>query len=374
MANISDPTFRFATNVFDADGTDRVYDISFDLGYIDADYVVAMSGVEDQDTKLLTDMKAHVVSFTDLPPGNRVKVSPVPAVGRKLIIFRQTDISKLLVRFQDGKLQTGRNLDLNSTQLIMAIQEILDGLRNNNLIVEQQISTVVDMNKVITEIYQQVVELLAAGGIVSVAPRVWYGTWSAAEETMGDTDFDLPGADVDGAGFYDTYIDGVGMEPGKDYEVVLGDDPTVPAFIRFANGDYPEGTRWFTVLRGYAKPYTGPAPVTTLAYPINRGDLATYFLDNKDAFAVVLLGAADPVTVTLKLIPEGPADKIVTGTFITLVQRGGQVSLTTDPGVNLIIPGGTVAKTRALNSAISLTCLNGDANEWLLSGDLAKQE
>lgn len=374
MATLTDPTFRFATNVFDADGTDKVYDISFELGYIDGEYVVAMSGIEDPETKLLTDMQAHVVAFTDVPPGNRVTVSPIPAAGRKLVIFRQTDISKLLVRFQDGKLQTGRNLDLNSTQLIMAIQEILDGLRNNNLIVNQQIGTVVDMNKLINEIYNEVITLIASGGIVSVAPRVWSGVWSAAEETLGDTDFELPGADVSGAGFYDTYVDGVGMEPGRDYEIIMSDDVTVPTTIRFSRDDYPEGTRWFTVLRGYAKPYTGPQPVTTLAYPVIRSDATAYFVDNKDAFAVVLLTAAEAVSATLKLIPEVPGNKIATGTFITLVQRGGAVTLTADPGVNLIVPGGTVPRTRALNSALSLTCLDADANEWLVSGDLAKQE
>lgn len=370
MATITDPTFRFATNVFDADGTDKVYDISFALGYIDGESVVAMSGVEDPTTKLLGDMKAHVVSFTDTPPGNRIKVSPVPAAGRKLMVFRQTDISKLLVRFQDGKLQTGRNLDLNSTQLIMAIQEILDGLRNNNQIVEQQIGTIVDLNRIITDIYRQVLELLASGGIVSVTPKVWAGVWSAAEETLGDTDFEIVGADVSDSGFYDTYIEGVGLEPGTDFSVALDGVPK----IRFARGDWPEGTRWFTILRGYAKPYTGPQPVTTLAYPIIRSPATAYFVDQKDAFSVVLLNAQTAVTATLKLIPEVPGNKITTGTFITLVQRGGVVSLTSDPGVNLIIPGGTLARTRAMNSAMSLTCLDADANEWLVSGDLAKQE
>ncbi|AHB12136.1 tail fiber protein [Xylella phage Paz] len=370
MATITDPTFRFATNVFDTDGTDKVYDISFELGYIDGEYVVAMSGVEDPDTKLLTDMQAHTVAFTDTPPGTRVKVSPVPVSGRKLIIFRQTDISKLLVKFQDGKLQTGRNLDLNSTQLIMAIQEILDGLRNNNLIVEQQIGTVVDMNKLINQIYQQVLQLLASGGIVSVTPRVWSGVWSEASETLGDTDFEIPGADVSGAGFYDTYIEGVGLQPGEDFSIILGDNPT----IRFSRGDWPDGTRWFTVLRGYAKPYTGPAPVTTLAYPIIRSGASAYFIDQTSAFSVVLLSSPSAVTATVKLIPPAASNKVATGTFITLVQRGGVVSLSADPGVNLIIPAGTIARTRAANSALSLTCLDADANEWLVSGDLAKQE
>ncbi|UNY50212.1 tail fiber [Stenotrophomonas phage c9-N] len=372
MANVSDPTFRFATNVFDTDGTDKVYNISFDLGYIDSDYVVAMSGVEDPDTKLLTDMQAHVVSFIDTPPGNRVKVTPVPAAERKLIIFRQTDISKLLVRFQDGKLQTGRNLDLNSTQLIMAIQEILDGLRNNNMIVEQQISTVVDMNKIINEIYTQVIELLAAGGIVSVAPRVWHGEFDPDNDD--ETDWEIPGADVSGAGFYDTYIDGIGMEPDVDYSIILPtkDDPR--SLIRFTK-PLTVGQKWFTVLRGYAKPYTGPQPITTLAFPIQTYAGGTLFIGKPQEFALIRCTSDSDVVATIKLIPETGDNRLVSGSWVNIVPRGaGRVRIAFDPGVTLAVPDGLKAEARAKNSVITLTCEDADTNVWLVSGDLSIQE
>ncbi|QVR48642.1 tail fiber protein [Stenotrophomonas phage BUCT609] len=371
MATVNDPSFRFATNVFDTDGTDKVYDISFELGYIDGEYVVAMSGVEDPDTKLLTDMQAHVVSFIDTPPGNRVKVSPVPKAGRKLMIFRQTDISKLLVKFQDGKLQTGRNLDLNSTQLIMAIQEIVDGLRNNNLIVEQQIGTVVDLNKIITEIYKEVLELLAAGGIVSVAPRVWSGKYDPDEDEQ--TDFEIPGADVKDAGFYDTYVNGVGLEPDKDYVVILPTDDDPRSIIRFTQPMKP-GWSWFTVLRGYAKPYTGPAPITTLAFPIKTYDGTTLFLDKASEFALVRCMNDNPITATVKLIPS-TGDQLVSGSWINIAARGaGQVTLKGDPGVTLAVPAGLKAAARARNSVITLTCEDADTNVWLVSGDLALED
>ncbi|UYA98876.1 tail fiber protein [Xanthomonas phage vB_Xar_IVIA-DoCa7] len=374
MAN-TDPQVRYATHTWDVDGTVDEFDIGFAGGYLKQSDVYAFSVVVDPDTGLGTDRQEHLVSFvSESGLTARIKVAGLPLAARRLVVYRASERAKLLVQFLNDSVLTKGNLDLSAKQMLFNIQEIVDGLEANNILINEQVQNVIDINKLTQEIYQQVIQILASGGIVSVNPRVWFGTWSVAEDTMGDSDFEMPGADVDGAGFYDTYIDGVGMEPGVDYEVILDPDPTQPATIRFAKSDWPDGTRWFTVLRGYAKPYTGPAPVTTLAYPINRGDLATYFLDKKDAFSVVLLSATDPVTATLKLIPEGPGDKIETGTFMTLVQRGAQVSLVTDPGVNLIVPGGTVAKTRALNSAISLTCLDADANEWLLSGDLAKQE
>lgn len=372
MATVNDPSFRFATNVFDTDGTDKVYDISFELGYIDDHYVVAMSGIEDPETKLLTDMKAHVVSFIDVPPGNRVKVSPVPEKNRKLIVFRQTDISKLLVKFQDGKLQTGRNLDLNSTQLIMAIQEIVDGLRNNNLIVEQQIGTVVDMNKIITEIYKEVIELLAAGGIVSVAPRVWSGAADPNEEDQ--TDWEIPGADVSGAGFYDTYRNGIGLEPDKDYVIILPTEDDPRSLIRFTK-PFADGEVWFTVLRGYAKPYTGPQPLTTLAFPIRTYDGTALFIDKASEFALVRCMSDNDIIATVKPIPTSGDNRMVSGSWLNIAARGaGKVTLRADPGVTLAIPAGLDAVARARNSVITLTCEDADTNVWLVSGDLALKE
>ncbi|QEG09761.1 tail fiber [Stenotrophomonas phage Ponderosa] len=372
MAGTTDPTFRFAQNVFDTDGTDKVYDISFDLGYLDSDYVVAMSGVEDPETKLLTDMTAHAVSFIDVPAGNRVKVSPVPVANRKLIIFRQTDISKLLVRFQDGKLQTGRNMDLSATQLIMAIQEILDGLRNNNLIVEQQIGTVVDLNKVITEIYKEVLELLAAGGIVSVAPRVWSGKYDPISDDQ--TDFEIPGADVKDAGFYDTYMNGIGLEPDKDYTILLPTDDDPRSLIRFTK-PLVEGDEWFTVLRGYAKPYTGPAPITTLAFPIQTYAGTTLFIGKPQEFALIRCTSDNPVSVTVKEIPATGDNLLVSGSWVNVVGRGmGKVVLRADPGVTLEVPAGLKPEGRAKNSVVTLTCEDADTNVWLVSGDLAIQE
>lgn len=368
--SVQDPAFRFATNVFDTDGTDKVYDIAFSLGYIDPAHVVAMSAVEDSETGLLSDYTAHVVEFIDTPSHNRVRVVPVPATGRKLIIMRQTDIAQLLVQFTDGKLMTGRNLDLSATQLIMAIQEIMDGLRNANVAVEQQIGTVIDLNKTIQEIYEEVLKLLASGGIVSVTPRVWAGAWVG--ENVDDEEFPLPGGDVDGDGFYDTYVNGIGLEPGVGYEVIVGDTPAT-SVIRFAEVPAP-GSTWFTVLRGYAKPYTGPAPITQadLRLRVIEAEGTAFFIDDAAEYALVLCTNPSGCNVQVNALPA-VGGVMGTGSYVSIAQRGGPVTVTGAVGVVLDVAAGCSRATRGTNSVISLSCLDKDTNNWLLSGDLAKE-
>lgn len=374
MPQTDDNQFRFATNVFDTDGTDRVYDLSFALGYLDSSSVLAMSGVEDPETKLLTNVLYHTVNFTDVPAGTRVTVFPIPAAGRKLILFRQTDIADLLVKFQDGKLQTGRNMDLSATQLIMAIQEILDGLRENNVIVERQVNNVVDISKLVQEIYQEVIQLLASGGIVSVAPRVWQGEW--AGDTVDDTDFPIIGADVSDPGFYDTYVNGQGINPVTDFEIILTDNPA-DAKIRFANVPEP-GSTWFTVLRGYARPYTGPDPITKpqLRTKIVESDGPVFNTGYSSEFALVRCNDITGTEVRVQSIPAvAPEDaKLGSGSYMSFVQKGGPVTVVAGADVVLNVPAGCLPRTRAVNSVVSITCEFADGNEWLLSGDLAKEE
>ncbi|WWO60261.1 tail adaptor protein [Xanthomonas phage SB3] len=373
MAN-TDPAVRYATNTWEVDGTLDQFEISFAGGYIRQADVYAFSVVVDPETGLGHKRIDHPVTFlSESGLKATVKVASLPMEARRLVIYRASERAKLLVQFLNDSVLTKANLDLNSRQMLFNIQEIVDGLEASNILINEQVQQVIDINKLTQEIYNNVIQILEAGGIVSVNPRTWNGEWSVAEDTVGDSDFEMPGADVEGAGFYDTYINGVGMEPDVDYEVILDPDPTQPATIRFKKTDWPDGTKWFTVLRGYAKPYTGPPPVTTLAYPVIYADTAIHFVDKADAFAVVALTNAAAVTATVKLIPEAPGSKIETGTFVTLVQRGGQITVNADPGVTLWVPGGTTAKSRALNSAISLTCINADANIWLVSGDIAKE-
>lgn len=216
-------------------------------------------------------------------------------------------------------------------------------------------------------------ELLAAGGIVSVAPRVWSGTWE--DDTVTDAEFLMPGADVSGAGFYDVYVNGVGMQPDVDYEVILDDDV---AFSRIRFETIPEeGSIWFAVLRGFAKPYTGPAPITAtdLRVPIIEVEAAVYYAAKPAEYALLRCTSVSGCEVTVNAIPAvgDNETKMGSGSYFSVQQKAGPVTVVEADGVNIEIPAGCIAATRGLNCVLTLTCVDGDTNTWVLSGDLAKE-
>src|SRR5690606_21361856 len=248
---VPDPQLRYATDVFDADGTTTDWQISFTGGYIDPSHVYAMSGILDEETQQLTDRTSHTVEvLSEDENSSTVRVEPAVAAGRKLYIYRSTPVQQMLVDYVNGSIISKTNLNLSNDQLLKIIQEMFDSLNIATLSIDQQVGVVVDLNNLINEIHKEVLELLAAGGIVSVAPRVWSGSWTG--DVAEDSEFPMAGADVTGAGFYDVYVNGIGMQPDVDYQVIIDDDPTQSS-IRFA--EVPaEGSIWFAVLRGYAKP------------------------------------------------------------------------------------------------------------------------
>lgn len=371
---VGDPQLRYATNTFDADGTTTDWEITFSGGYIHASDVGCFSVVVDPATGLATDRTLHTTEIIS-SSGNAatVRVSPAVANGRTIVIYRDTQKTSMLVQYQDGSVISKKNLDLSNKQLLMLIQEILDGQNVSAATVEEIVSQVVDVQQIVTDIYNQVTELLEAGGIVSVTPRVWNG--------IGDgetTDFEIEGADVDGAGFYDTYLEGEGLEPDVDYAIILATDED-PTKIRFTVPP-PDGTRWFTVLRGYAKPYTGPQPVVSLRLKVSSTDAAVYYFSLADETSLIrsLNSTEDEAVFYLTVIPESGAEdsKLNTGSYISVKQAGSAqvVIAADDPSITLDVPAGYLPKTRALNSVISVTCEAGDSNLWVVSGDLAKEE
>lgn len=370
---VPDPQLRYATDVFDADGVTTDWQISFTGGYINPSHVYAMSGILDADTQLLSDRTPHTVEvLSENDNSSTVRVSPAVAAGRKLYIYRSTPVQQMLVDYVNGSIISKTNLNLSNDQLLKIIQEMFDSLNIATLSIDQQVGVVVDLNKVITDIYKQVLELLAAGGIVSVAPRTWSGTW--AGETATDHEFLIPGADVDEAGFYDVYVNGIGMQPDVDYDVEVGTDLT-QSTIRFTAVP-AEGSIWFAVLRGYAKPYTGPTPITQadLRVAVSEAEGPLYFASQEVEYGLLRCSYASGCTVTVNSIPAVAATKMGTGSYFSVQQRGGPVFITAAAGVTLEIPAGCSAKTRGLNSVISLTCADADTNTWVLSGDLAKEE
>jgi len=214
-------------------------------------------------------------------------------------------------------------------------------------------------------------EVQNGGGTVGIEPKFW--------QFVGDgevTDFSLSGADVFDPLFFDTALEataGVGdylvSKPG-DYLILEGVGNAPPA-IRFLTPP-GEGVRGFTVLRGYARPWIGPRPIYTVA-PVVVTDIAgNAVLDSTRHNTLILINSATPVTLTLRANTGGAVDWTA-GQFLSVVQMGaGQVTIVAEGSGQVIAAAGFSAKTRAVGSPISVSCIAPDAGSWLASGDMLR--
>ena len=361
---IGDLDFRYATDSYETDGIQTDWNISFSGGYISEAHVGAYSVVVDAETGLETDRTEHTLTFLS---ETVVRITPAVPADRKLYLYRDTPKTDIMVEFVNGKVLNKANLDLANRQAIFGLAEIVDALSAARIEVNQQTGSIIDLSQIIRQVYDDVVALLAAGGIVSVTPRVWTFIFNGE-----DTDFTMAGADVEHPGFYDTYVSGAGLNPDGEYTVILGDTPAT-SIMRFSQV-YADGVVGFAVLRGYAKPYTGPAPITDLRVPIIDFSGTAYFAGKEYEFALIRCTSDTAVSVNLKEIsPTGGSEEMRSGSYLFAHQRGaGQVTFVPEtPGVTLVVPGGMLPKTRASGSTISAVCDSADANTWILGGDLA---
>lgn len=368
-----DPLLRYATDSFPANGVTTDWEISFVGGYIDPEHVYAMSVVLDTETGLATDRTSHPVQIiSESEDSSIARVTPAVAAGRTLYIYRSTPLQQMLVNYVAGSLISKKNLNLSNDQLLKIIQEMVDNLNITALTVDQQLGTIIDLEQLIQEIYQTVLELLEAGGIIGVEPKVWTGSWTGDNE--GVTDFPIAGADVEQAAFYDVYVDQLGMVPEGDYTIIIDEDDPANSAIRFAE-PAPNGSVWFAVLRGFAKPYSGPPPISlsSLRVPIITASGLVYFASNESEYALVNLTEAAGCEVTLREIPAMGATRLGDGSYMSFMQGGGAVTVIGDAGVIINVPAGCLPATRGQYSVITATCLSADTNTWVLSGDLAKE-
>lgn len=365
------PLLRYATDEFVADGVTTDWEISFVGGYIAPEHVFAMSVVIDPATGLATDRQSHTVEIIASGPNSATaRVAPAVANQRKLFIYRSTPVTEMLVNYVNGSIISRKNLNLSNDQLLKIIQEMIDNLNITSLTVDQQVGTIVDLTTLIQQIYNQVIELLESTGIIGVAPKVWAGAWEGEYE--GVTDFPIPAADVTDAAFYDVYIDNLGMIPVTDYTVIIDEDNPANSAIRFTE-PRPTGSKWFAVLRGFAKPYAGPPPISQvdLRVPVYNVDGGVFFADKDVEFGLVNLTASAGCVVTIRA--ASATNTIGTGSYISFLQTGGEVTIGSDAEVTLKVPVQCVAATRGLNATVTATCIDADNNIWLLSGDLAKE-
>lgn len=368
---VPNPALRFATNVFDTNGTTTDWEVNFVGGYINPSYVYARSYAIDPDTQLEVDPQDHAVSIVSSSgDAATVRVSPAVATGRKLYIYRSTPVGAMLVDYVNGSLPSRANLNLSNEQLLDIIQELMDNVNLTNAAAEGSVGVIIDIRDLINEVYNTVLTMLQNGGIISVAPRTWAGTWTGDE--ADDDQFDMPGADVTDAGFYDVYVNGIGMQPDVDYSITIPTDATIDPYITFT--DIPaEGSSWFATLRGYAKPYTDTiVSEQDLRIKFQTATGTVAYADGTLEFGCLRCENEVGTVVTINTIPLVGTGNFSTGSYFSVRQVGGPVTIVGDVDVTLNVPTGCLAAARAVGSVVTCVCEDAGTNTWFLAGDLAK--
>ena len=313
-----------------------------------------------------------------------------PMIGGETVIRRRAMKYDRLTDFQNlGDL---RSATLNNDQdaPVMMIQQLADG--TIQLVLDPggsgefvwdakgariirvgdatALSDAMNMRSTLTLVEQ----IQAGGGSVGVTPLVW--SWEGDGESI---DFPLPGADVDSPLFYDTAM-GVALapetytvlKPGVDFEIRMGPTPA-DTVIRMLGGAPDIGVKGFTVLRGYARPYIGDEPVTTVAPTIITTITGDTTIGADFHNTLIVLNSATPVTLTIR---ENTGDADLdwgNGEFFSVLQFGaGQVTLAPEGAGTVTPPADFENKTRAAGSIISASCVAEDSDLWASSGDLLR--
>lgn len=111
----------FTQNHWLADGTQTVWNFSFEDGYLSPSYVKAYT------VDLLGDIIQLTVVPADLIAEFQLQILPAVPANYTLVIYRDTPKDAPLVNFTDGSAVTESNLDLISRQAIHVAAEVLDG-------------------------------------------------------------------------------------------------------------------------------------------------------------------------------------------------------------------------------------------------------
>lgn len=212
-----------------------------------------------------------------------------------------------------------------------------------------------------------------SGGGTGVLPKYWNFTGDG--ETTG---FPIAGADAYDKLLYDTYVeltaganDFVGVNP-TDFTVDAPANGAV-AMIRF-NAPIADGLLGYTILRGYAKPYTGPPPIDTVAPGVDTTIIENNtIIDRTNQNSLVVVNSSTPFVIKIRIKSGDDTKDWKNGEFFSVVQRGlGPVTLQMeDEDEGELFPAlDFLPRTRGQDCVISATCVNADANQWVVSGDM----
>jgi hypothetical protein len=207
-----------------------------------------------------------------------------------------------------------------------------------------------------------------------VTPKFW--SWKGNGE---DRSFPLEGADVFDKLFYDTAMEAT--PEARDFLVVKPNDFVIregvdgsPPVIEFLIAP-EENQEGFTTLRGYAKPWTGPPPITQVGPRIITSITANNTIIDRITANNSLILINSPTPFNLRIRNKlGIADENwKNGDFFSVMQVGiGPVTVLMQDGDDLTPPVDFVTRTRGVNTVISATCFNADGDQWVSSGDLLR--
>lgn len=269
----------------------------------------------------------------------------------------QTSINTDLLNLAGGNNTMGQNIDMNSFR-VFNLNDAVAMLDAVNL---RQLLTLLDQ--------------WSAGGKngvpgMSVQPQLF--TWVGDGVT---TDIPLPGADVSDSSFYDTAQNGLVLEPEDDFTILMFDD--VNDTIMRLKTPTPNGVKGFTVLRGYARPYSGDAPITTVNNTINNitgsaGESGT--LNHSAANNLLIVNSDFDTFITISVNTGDEVTDWRAGDFFSVLQAGdGKVEVKIEGGGNINPSPGFLSKTRGKYSIISYTNYDVNTNTWAASGDLQQE-
>ncbi|TMN24494.1 hypothetical protein [Pseudoxanthomonas sp. X-1] len=212
----------------------------------------------------------------------------------------------------------------------------------------------------------------AATGGIGVDPKYW--PWVGDGTTKA---FPIPGADVSSPLMFDTAQEqtaGAGrylvLDPAVDFTIEIASDPT-ESLLRMAVAP-ANGVHGFTVMRGFARPYSGDPPLTTVA-PIVTTVTANTVVDAASQNALLIVDASADVTITIRSNTGSSTQDWTLGEGFSVQQKGaGKVTLAMQSGGTITPSPGFLAQTRGQGSIISATCTNPATNAWASSGDLLR--
>lgn len=207
-----------------------------------------------------------------------------------------------------------------------------------------------------------------------VDPKFWSGVGDGESR-----DFPIEGADVFNKLFYDTAMeqtvgarDYLVVKP-NDFQVIEGTNGAPPV-IRFLVAPL-EDQEWFTTLRGYAKPWRGDPPIDTVAPGVDTTIIIDNTIINRaNQNTLIVLNSSDPMTIRIRKNTGDDALDWKLGEFFSVMQRGdGYVTLAIESNVGTLFPPlNFLTRTRGKNCVISATCINADADQWVVTGDLLR--